>query len=135
MAGESEDKLEDEVGEVDPWRFTGSFIRNALSGSIPERATHAKIPWTPLSKPVARAKVALVSTAGLSMRGDSPFDMEYERQNPTRGDSSFRRITADATSATIDANHLHPRRREIFGKSKSESSQADDCYFSHGMLP
>ena len=41
------------------------------------------------------------------MRGDAPFDMEMERQQPTRGDSSWRRLRSDATSATVEANHLH----------------------------
>jgi D-proline reductase (dithiol) PrdB len=59
------------------------------------------------SKPLSESRVALVSTAGLSMKGDAPFDMDYERKHPTRGDSSFRKLRADATSQDIVANHLH----------------------------
>ncbi len=93
--------------EVDAWRFTGSFLKGMLSGVIPDEPTHAPIPWTPFEKPLAQAKVALLSTAGLSMKDDAPFDMEYERQHPTRGDASFRCLRADATSSRIEANHLH----------------------------
>jgi D-proline reductase (dithiol) PrdB len=101
------------VMQVDPWRFAGSFLRNALGGAIPDAPTHGPIPWSAFSKPLAEARVALVSTAGLSMKGDSAFDMEYERQNPTRGDSSFRRLAAGASSTTIEANHLHIDTRYI----------------------
>ncbi|MCP3985011.1 MAG: hypothetical protein GY723_11515 [bacterium] len=93
--------------EVDPWRFAGSFLERILSGGIPDEPNHPPIPWTPVTKPLAQSKVALLSTSGLSMKGDTPFDMEFERQNPTRGDSSWRRLRADATAAEIDANHLH----------------------------
>ena len=93
--------------EVDPWRFTGSFLQGMLSRAIPEVASHAEIPWSPFTKSLCEAKVALLSTAGLSMKGDVPFDMEYERQNPTRGDSTFRRLRADASAETLEANHLH----------------------------
>ena len=60
-----------------------------------------------MRKPLAAARVALLSTAGLSMKGDSPFDMEMERRNPTRGDGSWRAIPADATTGSVVANHLH----------------------------
>jgi D-proline reductase (dithiol) PrdB len=93
--------------EVDPWRFAGSFLTRALSSRIPEEPTHGEIPWAPISKPLADSKVALLSTAGLSMKGDAPFDMEMERRNPLRGDPSWRALRADATSASIEANHLH----------------------------
>ncbi len=92
---------------VDPWRFAGSTISKMLAAAIPETPSHPPIPWTPVSKPLSECKVALLSTAGLSMKTDEPFDMEYERQNPTRGDGSWRAIAADATAADIDANHLH----------------------------
>jgi D-proline reductase (dithiol) PrdB len=93
--------------EVDPWRFTGGFLSKILSSRIPDEPNHAEIPWAEVRKPLAESKLALLSTAGLSMRGDAPFDMEMERQKPTQGDPSWRKLQADATSATVEANHLH----------------------------
>ena len=93
--------------EVDPWRFAGGFLKQVLSARIPEEPAYDAIPWAPVRKPLADSKVALLSTAGLSMKGDAPFDMDFERQNPMRGDPSWRRLTAEARSGSIEANHLH----------------------------
>ena len=93
--------------EVDPWRFAGGFLERVLSARIPDVPKHDDIPWTPVAKPLADSRVALLSTAGLSMKGDAPFDMEFERQNPTKGDPSWRRLRSDARSSSIEANHLH----------------------------
>ena len=65
------------------------------------------IPWTPVSKPLATSKLALLTTSGLSMKGDPPFDMDFERAHPTKGDPSWRALRADASGASIEANHLH----------------------------
>ncbi len=92
---------------VDPWRFTGSFLTRVLSAAIPDEPRHPEIPWTPFEMPLSRARVALLSTAGLSMKGDRPFDMEFERRNPMRGDSSWRALRDDATAGDVVANHLH----------------------------
>ena len=92
---------------VDPWRFAGSFLKEVLSGGIPEQPNHPPIPWAPVAKPLAESKVALLSTAGLSMKGDEPFDMEYERQNPTKGDPSWRALQVSARTGDVEANHLH----------------------------
>ena len=92
---------------VDPWRFAGTFLQRVLSANIPEQPAYDSIPWAPFSKPLAEAKVALHSTAGISMKGDAPFDMEFERRNPTRGDSSWRALRADARSGDVEVNHLH----------------------------
>jgi D-proline reductase (dithiol) PrdB len=93
--------------QVDPWRFTGKFLENLLARAIPKEPAWPPIPWAPLAKPLAQCRVALLSTAGISRKGDAPFDMEYERKNPTRGDSSWRRLRADSTAASVEANHLH----------------------------
>jgi D-proline reductase (dithiol) PrdB len=103
----SKEPDERKEGEVDPWRFAGSYLANLLGRSIPDEPSHGPIPWSRFEKPLSEARVALVSTAGISMKDDEPFDMEFERQHPTRGDSSFRRLRADATAAQIEANHLH----------------------------
>lgn len=93
--------------QVDPWRFAGSFLKGVLSSRIPDTPSHPPIPWTPVVKPLAASKLALLSTAGLSMKGDVPFDMDFERKHPTRGDPSWRALRADATADSIEANHLH----------------------------
>ena len=92
---------------VDSWRFAGSFIAKALGAAIPSEPSHEPIPWAPLTKPLSKCRVALLTTAGVSMRGDAPFDMDTERANPMRGDSSWRRLAGDATSDTVEVNHLH----------------------------
>ena len=96
-----------EARVVDPWKFTGGFLRRILSSMIPEQPAYADIPWTDVTKPLSQCKVALLSTAGLSMKDDRPFDMEMERREPTKGDPTWRRLRATATSADIEANHLH----------------------------
>jgi D-proline reductase (dithiol) PrdB len=93
--------------EVDPWRFAGSFIAKVLGSAIPDTPAHPEIPWAPLRKPLSECKVSLVTTAGISMRDDEPFDMESEKKRPTWGDPSWRRLRSDATSDSIVANHLH----------------------------
>ena len=55
-----------------------------------EFTTVDDVPFTQLSKPLAEARVALISTAGLHLDDQPPFD----RDTPS-GDCSFRRIRAD----------------------------------------
>jgi D-proline reductase (dithiol) PrdB len=49
------------------------------------------VPWTPLRKPLAQARLALVSSAGLVLPGQTPFD-----DTARGGDFSFREIPSDA---------------------------------------
>jgi D-proline reductase (dithiol) PrdB len=72
------------------------------------------IPWTPLSKPLKDCKVALISSAGIALKSDRPFDQEGERRNPWWGDPSYRVLPATATSADVRLYHLHidPRPAE-----------------------
>jgi len=70
------------------------------------------VPWTPLRKPLAEANVALVTTAGLVMAGQQPFDDKIKG-----GDSSYRVIPGDAdVSALIDTH-----RSETFDHSGVQS--------------
>jgi D-proline reductase (dithiol) PrdB len=62
------------------------------------------IPWTPLRRPVAEATVALVSTAGVHLATDPPFDI--------RGDGSFRVIPRDAVPGDLVLTHPAYDRRD-----------------------
>ena len=58
-------------------------------------------PWTPLAKELSQSKVALVSTAGLHLRGDKPFVTDLKG-----GDPSYRVIPSCASSADILQSHV-----------------------------
>jgi D-proline reductase (dithiol) PrdB len=58
------------------------------------------VPWTPLTKPLAQCRVALVSSAGFVAPGQEPFD-----ESIRGGDVSFRDIPADADVHTLVDTH------------------------------
>ena len=57
-------------------------------------------PWTPLRRPLSRARVALVPTAGLHVRGDKPFISDHKVP-----DQSYRRLPSAAPLAEIVQSH------------------------------
>ncbi|KPK25470.1 MAG: hypothetical protein AMK69_14195 [Nitrospira bacterium SG8_3] len=92
---------------VDGFRFIPPGLKKFIKGEIPETPFSGKIPWTPLKRPIEEATFSLMTSAGISMKKDRPFDMEREKREPTWGDPSFREISRDATEADILVNHLH----------------------------
>lgn len=91
---------------IDSFRYLSPASAKIVKTMI-AMASRDPIPWTPLPRPLGEATVALISTAGLSMLADPPFDAEGERQNPWWGDPSYRVIPRTATEADIVASHLH----------------------------
>lgn len=69
----------------------------ALTGQFNSMAMpEGDIPWATLSKPLSSAKVALVTTGGLYVEGQEPFE---------RGDTSYRRIPSDVRKEAIQILH------------------------------
>jgi len=66
-----------------------------------------EIPWIDPEKPVADSTVALVSSAGLYHKDDTPFDMDRERREPLWGDPSFRELPRGISQRDIRVNHFH----------------------------
>ena len=58
-------------------------------------------PWTPLAKPLSDCTVALVTTAGLHLRDDKPFNRDHPG-----GESSYRVIPGNADPADIVQSHF-----------------------------
>ncbi len=92
---------------VDGFRFMPPTLRAWLRKDIPETDYMGEIPWTPLKKPVSRTMFSLMTSAGINLKADPPFDMEREKKEPLWGDPTHREIPRDATEADIDVNHLH----------------------------
>jgi D-proline reductase (dithiol) PrdB len=60
-----------------------------------------------MKKLLSQTTLALVTSAGISLKSDPPFDMEREKKDPLWGDRSFRLIPRETTEKEIDVNHLH----------------------------
>jgi D-proline reductase (dithiol) PrdB len=69
-------------------------------------------PWTPLTKPIAECRVALMSSGGLLYRDQPRFHRE---------DASYRRIPKDAARADLDVWH--------FGYRTEDARTDPNCVF------
>lgn len=59
-----------------------------------------EIPWTPVTKPLGRSKIAIVTTAGVHHRDQRPFDM-----TDPEGDPSYRILDAKRPIADFIITH------------------------------
>lgn len=92
---------------VDGSRFLPPGLKAWISSFIPDADFTGYIPWTPLAKPLPQTTLALVTSAGISLKTAPSFDMEREKREPTWGDRSFREIPRHATEKDVEVNHLH----------------------------
>lgn len=97
---------------IDSYRFTSRATERIAKAWIKREADTARpLPWTPLARPLAQSTVALLSSAGISLKGDMPFDQEGERRNPWWGDPSFRVVSKKTTTKDTQISHLHINQR------------------------
>jgi D-proline reductase (dithiol) PrdB len=85
-------------------RFPG-LTKRWLEGQ--QLADYGLPPWTPLRKPLSQCTVALVTTAGVHLRTDPPFDM-VDRD----GDPSFRAIARDTSLKQLCITHDYYDHRD-----------------------
>ena len=91
---------------VDSFRFIDGITRRMLKNWI-KIETPRPIPWTPLSKSLSKCTVAMLSSAGIALKTDTPFDQDGERQNPWWGDPTYRILPKTATEAEVRLYHMH----------------------------
>jgi D-proline reductase (dithiol) PrdB len=99
--------------QVNGFRFLPPGLAAWIRTFIPEKEFTGSIPWTPLSKPLNQTTLALVTSAGISVNPNPPFDMEREKREGTWGDPSYRVIPRSVTEKDIQVNHLHINTRHI----------------------
>jgi D-proline reductase (dithiol) PrdB len=102
--------------QIDSYRFLDRLTQKLVQSWIgleTQRERPAEMPWTPLSRPLADSTVALISSAGLALKTDRPFDQEGERRNPWWGDPSYRILPRTATAEDVALYHLHIHPRVV----------------------
>lgn len=66
------------------------------------------------TRPLAEARVALLSTAGIYLKDSQPaFDLDRERREPLWGDPTYRLIPSDVRQDQIGVSHLHVNGDDI----------------------
>ena len=98
---------------VDGFRFMPPSLRAWLSKDIPTDPFEGFIPWTPLPRPIEKLSFSLMTSAGISLKTDPPFDMDREKREAVWGDPTHREIPRTATEKDIVVNHLHINTRYI----------------------
>lgn len=104
------------------WRGLGRFLESGTGADLAEMTggvvnrlgartapvMRGEIPWSPLSRPLAECRVAVVSTAGFHRSTDPPFDVDA-----ALGDPSFRTIPSDVDLADLTVTHTHYSHRYV----------------------
>lgn len=75
----------------------GHFISKIIALPQLRRLTVGEIPWAPLRKPLSESTVVLLSTGGVHLRSDCPFNLH--------GDPTFRIVPKDAQQADLAISH------------------------------
>jgi D-proline reductase (dithiol) PrdB len=75
----------------------GHWISKLIALPQLRKLTAGKVPWAPLRKSPADCTVALISTSGVHLRSDRPFNLN--------GDPTFRVIPKDALPSDIAISH------------------------------
>ncbi len=99
--------MDGEEKRVDGFRFLPPGLAAWVRKLIPGEDFRGPIPWTSMSKTLNQTTIALVTSAGISLKEDTPFDMEREKKDPLWGDRSYRALPRETTERDIDVNHLH----------------------------
>jgi len=60
------------------------------------------IPWKPLNKPLSDCRLALVTTAGVHLADQNPFDV-----SATEGDASYRLLPSNTPFNAYRISHTH----------------------------
>lgn len=96
------------------------------------------VPWTPFEKEFSRCKIALVTTAGVHLKNQQPFNMI-----DNEGDPTFREIPGnipiselmithkyyDHTEADMDINIVFPLERLFEMKKRGEIGEVAESHY------
>jgi D-proline reductase (dithiol) PrdB len=91
---------------VDSYHFASGLTKRLVKTWIKMESAR-DIPWTPLPKPLSDCTVALISSGGIALKTDRPFDQEGERRDPWWGDPSYRVIPRGTCTEDIRVFHQH----------------------------
>jgi D-proline reductase (dithiol) PrdB len=97
---------------VDSYRFLPRSFIPLFEGAAPAPGDDCPV-WAPFEKRLAEAQIALLTSAGLYLDGQEPFDGEREKREPTWGDPTHRVLPASLDGAGLGMMHLHVNHEDV----------------------
>jgi len=91
-------KIKSKFSQAFAQNFTGAYQKFTLTHTNEQQG----VPETVLTKPLKECSVALVSTAGVHLKSDPPFDVD----NPA-GDPTFRLIPGNTDENDLTVTHIY----------------------------
>ena len=92
---------------VDTFKYLPRTFRPFYEGRGPFPGEYTAV-WAPFEKRLAESRIALLTSAGVYLKGSQPpFDLDREQANPEWGDPSWRAIPASAAASDLAVAHLH----------------------------
>ncbi len=88
------------------WKAARGAVNQVAAFSTPDLTKD--IPWTDGTGSLPGAKVSIVTTSGLYLEGDEPFDIDA-----LAGDTSFRVLPRDLDAAAVRVAHAHYPHRYV----------------------
>ncbi len=87
------------------------FTRVPLAGRVWAKLARIEeekdVPWAPITKPLQECRICLLTTGGLHLRDDRPFNME-----DPEGDPTYRIIPRDAGAEDLTITHNYYDHRD-----------------------
>lgn len=99
--------MENQTRTVDGFRFLPPSLAAWIRSLLPTQEFQGEIPWTPVRKSLSKLTFSLVTSAGVALKSDPPFDMEREKREPLWGDRSYRVLPRGTTARDVTVRHLH----------------------------
>ncbi|MDE3076011.1 MAG: hypothetical protein KGJ86_11335 [Chloroflexota bacterium] len=119
----------------------GHWVSRTMSFPQLRRLTSGDFPWTPLRKPLSECTVTLISTGGVHLRTDPPFNVNGDTtfrvipKNVPPGDLGIAHRAYDRADALRDINLLFPieRLREL--EAERVIGRLADEHYGFGLAP
>ena len=86
--------------------FKMDFVKESWQRKY-QAVQNDEVPWTPLAKPIEESRIVLVTTGGVHLKSDTPFDM-----SDSNGDPSFRMIPSQAKPEELMITHDYYDHRD-----------------------
>lgn len=87
--------------------FTRVPLIGRVWGKLAKIEQELDVPWTPIRKPLRECRVCLITTGGLHLRTDEPFNMD-----DPEGDPTYRLIPGHARAEDLAITHNYYDHRD-----------------------